>query len=971
MTTHPEFELIEERAIPELNTHAALYRHRATGAELLSLENNDENKVFGVTFRTPPPDSTGLPHIMEHSVLCGSRKYPVKEPFIELAKGSLNTFLNAFTFSDKTCYPVASQNVQDFYNLVDVYLDAVFYPRITPDVLQQEGWHYELESLDAPLTYKGVVFNEMKGAYSSPDTLSAQYSEASLFPDHVYSNDSGGDPEVIPNLTYAQFKNFHETYYHPSNARLFFYGDDDPAKRLQLAQEYLKDFSARPLDSAIPLKSAFAAPQSITRFYPVSADSEDAKSYVSVNWLLPENNDPALALALEILSHALVGMPASPLRKTLIDSGLGEDLIGGGTNDSLRQITFSTGLKGVKGENVEKVVALILDTLAGLAQNGLDPDIIAASLNTLEFRLREQNFGYYPRGLVVMLQALTTWLHGGDPFAPIAFAAPLNAVKARLAAEPRFLENLIRTYLLDNAHRTVVVLAPDAELQQKQEAAEAARLAQARAAMDEAALRTVMTDAQRLKAMQETPNSPEALATIPRLKLSDLDKQIKTIPTEISESHGAPLLYHNLFTNGILYLDLGLNLHTLPQELLPYAQMFGEALLGIGTETEDFVRLTLRIGQKTGGIGTVTSHTMPRDGDRAASWLFLRGKATVAQSAELLAILRDILLTVKLDNPSRFMQMLLENKAGVEAALTPAGHRMAASRLRARFNEAAWAAEQMGGVSYLFFLRDLIAQTEKDWPAVLAKLEEVRRLLVNRAAMICNVTLDADNWAAVRPQVDEFLAALPAAQTAPAAWAPDYRLGPEGLTIPAKINYVAKGANLFELGYTRHGSMDVITNCLRTTWLWEKVRIQGGAYGVYGMFDPHSGLFTYMSYRDPNLLSTLTAYDATVSFLRDLDLPEEELVKNIIGAIGNLDAYQLPDAKGYSALLRYLIGYGDEARQQYRDEILGTTLADFKHLADALEKLNAAGSVVVLGTEEAIEKAGAEGNIPFALTKVL
>ncbi len=971
MITHPEFELIKECAIPELNTRAALYRHRATGAELLSLENDDENKMFGVAFRTPPSDSTGLPHIMEHSVLCGSRKYPVKEPFIELAKGSLNTFLNAFTFNDKTCYPVASQNLQDFYNLVGVYLDAVFYPHITPEVLQQEGWHYELESLDAPLTYKGVVFNEMKGAYSSPDNLAARYSEQSLFPDHVYGHDAGGDPEVIPHLTYAQFKNFHETYYHPSNARFFFYGDDDPAKRLQLTQDYLKDFAARPVDSAIALQPAMPTPRRITCAYPVSEDAGDAKSYVSMNWLLPENNDPTLTLALEILSHALVGTPASPLRKTLIDSGLGEDLIGGGTDDSLRQLTFSTGMKGVKGENVDQVVTLILDTLAGLAQTGLDPDTIAASVNTLEFQLREQNFGSYPRGLVVMLRALTTWLHDGDPFAPIAFAAPLNAVKTQLAADPRFLETMIQTYLLDNTHRTVVVLAPDAVLQQKQEAAEKTRLAQARASMDEARLRTILADAQRLKAMQEAPNSPEALATIPRLQLSDLDKRTKPVPTEISDSHGTRLLYHNLFTNGILYLDLGLNLHALPQELLPYAEMFGEALLNIGTETEDFVKLTLRIGQKTGGIGTVTAHTMPRDGNRSASWLFLRGKATVAQSAELLAILRDILLTVKLDNPSRFIQMLLENKAGVEAALTPAGHRMAASRLRAKFNEAAWASEQMSGVSYLFFLRDLIAQAEKDWPTVLARLEEVRRLLVNRAMMVCNVTLDADNWAAVRPQVDTFLEALPAARAATVAWTPNYQLDPEGLTIPAKINYVAKGANLFELGYTRHGSMDVIANCMRTSWLWDKVRVQGGAYGVWGMFDPHSGIFTYLSYRDPNLLDTLTAYDGTVAFLRNLDLPEEELVKNIIGAVGALDAYQLPDAKGFSALLRYLIGYSDEARQQHRDEVLSTTLADFKRLANVLEKLNTAGSVVVLGTQEAIEKAGAEGSIPFAMTKVL
>ncbi len=971
MTLLHGFELVAEREITELNTRARLYRHAATGAELLSLENDDENKVFGAAFRTPPADSTGLPHIMEHTVLCGSRKYPVKEPFIELAKGSLNTFLNAFTFNDKTVYPVASQNVQDFYNLIDVYLDAVFYPRITPEMLQQEGWHYELESLDAPLTYKGVVFNEMKGAYSSPDNLVARYSERSLFPDNVYWFDSGGDPEVIPNLTYAQFKAFHETYYHPSNARLFFYGNDDPKMRLRLAQEYLKDFTARPVESAIALQPRRETPRRETRPYPVSEDTEDPRAYITVNWLLPENDASALTMGLAILGHVLIGMSASPLRKALIDSGLGEDVIGNGLDDGLRQLTFSTGLKGVQPADVDKVADLIFTTLADLVRDGIDPDTVAASLNTIEFNLREQNFGSFPRGLVALLQALTTWLHDGDPLAPLAFEGPLNAVKAALAENPRYFEGLIQTYLLDNAHRSVFVLEPDATLAERQEAAEQARLAQARQGMTEADLRAVITSAARLKEMQETPDTPEALATIPRLTLADLDKEAKSIPAELSEVNGARVLYHDLFTNGIVYLDLGLDLHMLPQDLLPYAMMFGEALLEIGTETEDFVKLTQRIGRQTGGIAPTTSHAMVRDSAQATDWLFLRGKATVAQTGDLLAILRDILLTVKLDNPARFMQMLLEEKAQEEGSLIPAGHRVALSRLRAKLNEASWAAEQMGGVSYLFFLRRLIEQVEQDWPAVLAKLEEVRGLLVNRAAMLCNVTVDAANWATVQPQVADFLSALPSAPVVRPAWTPTYDPAPEGLTIPAQVNYVAKGANLFELGYTRRGSIEVILNCLRTTYLWEKVRIQGGAYGAFCVFDAQSGVFGYGSYRDPNLLGTLANYDGVAAFLRRLELSEEELVKNIIGVIGALDAYQLPDAKGYTALQRYLIGYSDAARQQYRDEILGTTAADFAALADAVEKVNEAGRIVVLGSADALENARAEGAVPFVLTKVL
>ncbi|MBN2389632.1 MAG: insulinase family protein, partial [Anaerolineae bacterium] len=887
MTITHGFELLETREIPELNTQAKWYRHVETGAELLSLENADENKVFAVTLRTPPPDSAGLPHIMEHSVLNGSRKYPVKEPFIELAKGSLNTFLNAFTFSDKTAYPIASQNVQDFYNLIDVYLDAVFYPRITPETLQQEGWHYELENLDHPLTYKGVVFNEMKGAYSSPDSLVGRFSEQSLFDDHVYALDSGGDPEVIPQLTYAQFKHFHETYYHPSNARFFFYGDDDPEKRLSLVQEYLKDFTARHVDSAIPLQTRYTAPRRLTRPYPVSEDAESPKAYITVNWLLPENIDPTLTLALEILGHILVGIPASPLRKALIDSGLGEDIIGGGLDDSLRQLTFSTGLKGVRQEDTPKVEALIFDTLRALAIDGIDPDTIAASLNTTEFQLREQNFGSFPRGLVVLFRALTTWLHDGDPFAPIAFEAPLNAVKAGLAGNPRYFEDLIQAHLLDNPHHTIFVLEPDVTLAQRQEETEHEKLAQAHVAMTEGDLRAVIESTARLKALQEAVDSPEALATIPTLTLADLDKESKLVPSEMSDPlrwgdlEGAHVLYHDLFTNGIVYVDVGFDLHTLPQKLLPYATLFGAALLEIGTETEDFVKLTQRIGQKTGGIAPATFHGLVRDTDQAASRLFLRGKATIAQTDDLLAILRDVLLTVKLDNPERFMQMLLEKKAREEAALIPAGHRVALTRLRARFNEAYWAAEKMSGVDYLFFLRRLIEQAQQDWPAVLAQLEEVRHILVNRNALLCNVTVDGDNWQTVQPKLASFLATLPATGTTRAAWVPDAPTGPEGLAIPAQVNYVGKGASLFDLGYTRHGSLEVIVNYLRTTYLWEKIRVQGGAYGAMCVADPHTGVLSYVSYRDPNLLGTLRNYDGTSTFLRNLDLSDEELVKSI------------------------------------------------------------------------------------------
>ena len=957
MTISHGFELLKEQKIPELNSMARLYRHVKTGAELLSLENDDENKVFDITFRTPPADSTGVAHIMEHCVLGGSRKYRVKEPFVELVKGSLKTFVNALTYPDKTTYPVASANTQDFYNLIDVYLDGVFFPLITPHHLDQEGWHYELANLDDPLIFKGVVFNEMKGAYSSPDSVFYRYNQHSLFPDNVYGNDSGGDPAVIPDLTYAQFKRFHDTFYHPSNARIFFYGDDDVQKRLEILDVYLREFDALEVDSAVSLQEPFSEPRRMTHPYSVDSEGENGKGMAQLNWLLPENTDPALTMALSILSYALVSTPASPLRKALIDSGLGEDLTGGGLSTSLRQMFFSVGLKGIAVGDVDRVEALILETLAGLAEAGIEKEMIEAAVNTIEFNLRENNTGRFPRGLSLALRALSTWLYDRDPLASLLFEGPLTAVKIQLADHPDYLQTLIQTYLLDNTHRTTVILKPDPELAQRLETAEKARLAGVKASLSQAERQAIIDNTRELKRLQETPDSPEALASIPVLTLADLDKENKTIPLELSSSSGSQILYHDLFTNGIVYLDLGFDLHTLPPDLLPYVNLFGRALVEIGTETEDFVKLSQRIGRKTGGIWPSSFTSTRQDGRSVTATLFLRGKATVDQAADMLDIMRDVLLTVKLDNQERFRQMALKAKAGQEASLIPSGHAVTNTRLRAHFTESAWVSEQMGGIDYLFFLRQLAEAVENDWPSVLAKLEGVRRLLVNRNSMVCNVTLDAANDGRFHPQLRDFITAVPANPVKLVDWSPAFSPQNEGLTIPAQVNYVGKGANLYDLGYRRHGSMSVITKYLGTTWLWEKVRVQGGAYGGFSSFDRFSGVWTYLSYRDPNLLGTLANYDGTADFLRHLELSDDERVKSIIGAIGGLDAYQLPDAKGYTSLVRYLTGETDEQRQQYRDEVLSTTTADFKALGEVLAQVNDDGVVVVLGSAAAIAKA--------------
>ena len=952
------FELIKEQEISELNTLAFLYRHLKTGAELLSLSNDDENKVFGITFRTPPFDSTGLPHILEHSVLCGSRKYPVKEPFVELLKGSLQTFLNAMTYPDKTCYPVASQNTKDFYNLVDVYLDAVFYPRLMPFIFQQEGWHYELEHLKEPLKYKGVVFSEMKGAYSSPDTLIAEFSLRSLFPDNAYGFDAGGDPREISNLTFEQFVDFHRKYYHPSNARIYFYGDDTPEHRLLLMNEYLKDFERIEVDSSISLQKPFDRSRRIIRSFAVTGNEKNSsKGMITLNWMLPESADNELNMAMHLLEYILLGMPGSPLRKALIESNLGEDLTGTGLGSEIRQMYFSTGLKGINIDNADRIQNLIIQTLTRIAEDGIDPKDIEASLNIAEFSLRENNTGSFPRGLLLMLRSLSTWLYDEDPMALVAFEAPLNAVKSSLVSNKSFFEDMIKEYLLNNRHRTTLILRPDPDLAKKGKEAEERRLNTAKSKMSPADLEGIITNTIELKNIQVTPDPPESLATIPMLKLSDLDRRNKLIPEESIKVGLTRILYHDLSTNGIIYLDLGFNLHTLPLKYLPYISLFGRAFLEMGTEREDYVTIAQRISRKTGGITPAIHASVVKDNGRGDAWLFLRSKAILERANDMLDILREVILNVRLDNRERFRQMVLEAKAREEQKLVSVGHKIVNLRLRSHFSEAGWAAEEMTGLSHLFFIRRLIRDVDEDWPKVLRDLKEIQRILINRNTMLLNVTTDQDGWSNFQPRAMEFMEDLPAEEADIMEWSPGEQQGFEGMTIPSQVNYVGKGANIYKSGYRLHGSAHVICRFLRNSWLWDRVRVQGGSYGIFCLFDRLSGTLTFVSYRDPNILETLDAFDQSARFLRDIELNKDELTKGIIGSIGDLDDYKLPDAKGYTSMLYMLSGETDEDRQQIREEIMETKAEDFKAFADVLDYVKEYGLIKVLGSQDAINQA--------------
>ncbi|MDY0045449.1 MAG: insulinase family protein, partial [Syntrophales bacterium] len=868
------------------------------------------------------------------------------------------------------CYPVASQNVQDFYNLIDVYLDADFYPRITPEIFKQEGWHFDLQDIGESLKYLGVVYNEMKGAYSSPDNILSEASQQSLFPDITYGFDSGGDPEKIPDLTYEEFKEFHQRYYHPSNSRIFFYGDDDPEKRLQVINEYLKDFKELKVSSFVPLQPEFEQPRKVDRIFATGGEA-DAKGMMTLNWLFGETRVVDANMALNVLSYILLGTPGSPLRKALIESGLGEDIVGGGLEDELRQMFFSVGMKGVEYKNMSAVEKLIIQTLSDLAEKGIDAEAVEAAINTLEFSLREQNTGSYPRGLVLMLRALTSWLYGGDPLALIAYERPLESLKEKIKSDHSFFEKLIRFYFLDNQHRSSVVLTPDPDLRKRKEEEERKSLEKIKKNLDGKSLEKILQETRTLKKMQETPDTPEALRTIPSLEISDLDRENKTIPCQRIDYAGASILYHDLFTNGIAYIDVGFDIHTIPQEYISYLPLFSRSLLEMGTQKEDYVKIFQRIGRKTGGIHLSPLLSLVKDSDHIVAKLFLRGKGMLHQVQDVLEIIRDLVLEPRFENRERFRQMALEEKARMEQKLIPGGHQVVNLRLRSQFNEADWVAEQMGGISYLFFLRKLVKAIDDEWGSVYEILQEMLRIVVNQKMMLINVTVDREGFDEILPQINRFIDSVPEKNELKKSWQREETIENEGMITPSQVNYVAKGADLYELGYTYNGSINVITRYLRATWLWERIRVQGGAYGAFCSFDRLTGILTFLSYRDPNLILTLKSFDETVHFLEDLKIDKDELTKAIIGAIGDMDAYMLPDAKGYASLARTLAGINDEERQKVRDEVLATTADHFREFAEVLKEVRKRGSIKILGSKSAIEDAVQKENLQLKTFTVL
>ncbi|MDR1490853.1 MAG: insulinase family protein [Desulfovibrio sp.] len=955
------FTLVREEEVAELFSLARIWKHQASGARLLSFCNGDENKVFGVTFRTPSGDSTGVAHILEHSVLCGSEKYPVKEPFVELLKGSLHTFLNAFTYPDKTCYPVASANLQDFYNLIDVYLDAVFFPRISEEIFAQEGWRLEF-SPQGPL-FKGVVYNEMKGAFSSPDSLLERHSLRALFPDTVYAGESGGDPADIPSLGYAAFCAFHERHYHPENARFFFWGDDPEEERLARLSTVIERFARSKGASvagasspvpAIAVQKPFKEPRRLVAPFAASGDfGEGEKGMVTLNWLGPEVTDIKAGLSFSILEHALLGLPASPLRRALIESGLGEDIAGQGLEGELRQIFFAVGLKGVSPALAGQVEELTLSVLEDLRSRGIGGEILEAALNSVEFSLRENNSGRFPVGLSVMLRSLTTWLHDGDPLAPLRFEKHLRDIRNELEQDPGYFEDFTGKWLLDNPHRVTVVLEPDRNLQDKLEREEKERATALAGSLSEDGRASAMELAESLLRMQEEPDAPDALGLIPRLRLSDLPPVNRPIPTEMPDLPETVVYFHPLPTRGIIYVQAAFDLAGVPERLLPLLPLFCRALLEMGTARRDFAGLNMLIARKTGGL-EADSLFLTRVGEdfRApVARLVLSGKAAPDKAEDLFSIMGEVLAEASLADPERFLRMALEEKARLEHGLVPSGHAVVASRLRSALSSAARLSEYAGGVSSLPYLRSLAGKLPGAWDGIREDLETLRACVLHRAGLTFNITALPRQRALLEDLASGLAVRLPSGFAAASGLSGRERRAPsaEALILPAQVNYVGKAVNLLDVGYACRGQAMVAVRHLRAGYLWDRVRVRGGAYGCFSTLDRLSGALVMVSYRDPNVLPTLEVFDGAAAYLSRNKPDRAELEKAVIGAIGELDAYLLPDAGGEAAFVRDLCNDTEERRQRLREEILSTRPDDFAEFAEALGDFAGRGLVCVMG----------------------
>ncbi len=955
--TYHGFCLLEEKDVKETNSTARLFQHEKSGARLFYMENDDNNKVFSITFRTPPKDSTGLTHILEHSVLCGSRKFPTKEPFVELVKGSLNTFLNAFTFGDKTMYPVASRNDKDFENLMDVYLDSVFYPNIykSPEIMKQEGWHYELENEEDELKYKGVVYNEMKGALSSPESVLSRKLEETLFPDTPYSYESGGDPEVIPELTQEEFISFHKKYYHPSNSYLFLYGKMDVIGRLKfIDEEYLKDFEAISVDSAIPVQKPFESMQSYELEYPVSAqENERDKTYLSLNYTVGLSTDSELYLAMEILEHILLSTPASPLRRALIEADLGKDVFGKYDN-SILQPTFSIIVKNSNVERKEEFLKVVADTLKKLVREGLDSQLVEAAVNLKEFQLREADFEGYPQGLIYNIKIMDSWLYDKDPTMHLTYEQTFEKIRGSL--KDRYFEKLIEKYILNNNHSSILVLKPKKGMSEAKDEETKSKLRSIKTNMTKEQLQELVKQTRELREWQNTPDTPEQLARIPILSIKDIDKRGEVLPQKVNEEAGIKVLAHHMFTNGIVYADLLFDSTGVPQELLPYIPLLSGILGKISTEKHSYSDLSKKIDMHTGGIRFSTPVYGEKNDDSRYHPVFsVRGRALSGKLPKLFELITEIITGTQFEDVKRIKEIVQENKSRIEMRISNEGYTIACKRLFSYFSPEGSYLEAITGLTYYRFIADIEKNFESRIDEVRGNLQKLMGLIFRKDGLIAAVTCEEKDYASFVKSMNLTLGDLSAEKLSPVQYAFKPEALNEGLMTQGKVQYVAQGYNFIKLGYRYTGKLQVLRTISKYNYLWNRIRVQGGAYGAFSGFEKNGNMFL-VSYRDPNLRETLKVYDEMYEYLRDFQIDEREMTKYIIGTVSRLDLPLTPFMKGERAIENYMRKITPEDLQKEREEILSTSQQDIRALSDMMLELMKRKSYCVLGSERKIKE---------------
>ena len=950
------FCLKNSSEVTELGAKTYEFEHIKTGAKLFYVAADDDNKVFYIGFRTPPKDDTGVAHIVEHSVLCGSKKYPLKEPFVELVKGSLNTFLNAMTYPDKTVYPVASRNAKDFRNLQDVYLDAVFNPAMltTPEILMQEGWHYEIDSGDAPLKYSGVVYNEMKGALSSPDDILSSKLLHETFPQNCYGYQSGGDPEAIPNLTQESFIAFHQKFYHPSNSFIYLYGDVDIAEQLEyLNREYLSAFDKIEVDSEITLQPTFAEMKRVDEVYPIGEEEADAeKTFLAANFVVGNVEDTLTNLGLGILSHALFSSPAAPVRKALIDSGLGKD-VDVGLEDDLRQPTFTITLNGSEKDRVDKFYNLLNDELKKLVDNGIDKTLLQASINLMEFRLREADFGLAPKGLIYGLRLFKTWLYGGDPNAYLRYEDDLTAIKRGL--DENYFEGLIQKYLLDNPHKVLMTLAPDKTFGKERDAAQAKKLAEIKSNLDAAQIQEIIDTAKKLKIRQQTPDSPEALKTIPILKREDLKKEPEHLPLQFRDLSGTRILFSNIDTHGIIYLTFYFDALKVPQDKLPHAYLLAELLGNIDTKKHSYEELAILTNLNVGGFGTnlhADSEKNLPNSFKPRLKVFV--KALESKLPEMNDILAEIFNETVFTNKKRLRELVEQEQITFELNLQNMATQIISAQIAAYQNKAG-AYNAAAYLPYNKFLKDLLANFDEKFDELVADLRDVLNRLVNRNGLIISVTAPTELYKKYTPYLAKLLKSMTIDEFTRENYSFPCKPKNEGLYSQSRVQYVGKGANFIELGHEYNGALNILETILRYEYLWTKIRVQGGAYGAFASFGRNGNLF-FGSYRDPNLAKTLETFDGTANFLKNFNVSDREMDKYIIGTLSKTDKPLTPSLKGQVAADLSLknITYAD--RQKSRDEILSARQEDIRALSKLVEDCMNQNYLCVFGNEAIIKE---------------